>query len=189
FSLDFDADIADADATTNMGYETTTSNVSGAVTFQNGLLSSVTASADINFAYDYTVRGGTILDFPGTFAIESNVWTLDVDATVAVVRHAWDVTGIVLVPGDYDQNGFVEAADLAAWQRDFGSAGGDADGNLDGVVNGADYAIWRNNLTAPAAAVGAAASVSAPEPSAAALLFSHAWLAAGRRRPRTAAGG
>ena len=36
-----------------------------------------------------------------------------------------------------------------------------ADGNGDGVVDAADYTIWRDNLTAPAAAV------SVPEPSAA----------------------
>lgn len=56
--------------------------------------------------------------------------------------------------GDYDRNGAVEQDDYANWRSSYGAASGpglNADGNGDGVVNAADYTVWRDNLdeTAP----------------------------------------
>jgi hypothetical protein len=85
----------------------------------------------------------------------------------------------VAIPGDYDGNGLVEDADAAVWRASYGltvANGAGADGNRDGVVNAADYVVWRRALMAapPAAASGtlsmAAGAVetsteSAPNPS------------------------
>jgi ELWxxDGT repeat protein len=50
-------------------------------------------------------------------------------------------------PGDYDRNGFVQQADRDLWAADYGSGVRlRADGNGDGVVNVADYTVWRDNL-------------------------------------------
>ncbi len=64
------------------------------------------------------------------------------------------------IPGDFDGNGLVEEADAAAWRASFGLAlekGTGADGNRDGVVNAADFVVWRRSMMAlpPAAASGA----------------------------------
>ncbi len=70
-----------------------------------------------------------------------------------------------VIPGDYDRNGTVNAADYDTWKAAFGTTvaalGDGADGNGDGVVNAADYTVWRDH--APA---GSAASLNAsvPEP-------------------------
>jgi hypothetical protein len=52
------------------------------------------------------------------------------------------------VPGDFDQNGVVDAADFIVWQRDLSMNGGSlsADGNGDGIVNAADLGVWRMHL-------------------------------------------
>ena len=49
-------------------------------------------------------------------------------------------------PGDYDQNGVVEQNDYVVWSSLYGTNNASADGNGDGLVDGADYTIWRDNL-------------------------------------------
>jgi hypothetical protein len=66
--------------------------------------------------------------------------------------------------GDYDRNGFVQPADYDKWKADFGKTvtiGDGADGNGDGIVDAADYVVWRN---APAGGAGAGNVAAVPEP-------------------------
>ncbi|QDT73961.1 SGNH/GDSL hydrolase family protein [Lacipirellula limnantheis] len=59
------------------------------------------------------------------------------------------------VPGDFNADAFVDAADLAIWQSNVGAAGsatratGDANG--DQLVDGADFLLWQLNATSSAA--------------------------------------
>jgi hypothetical protein len=59
-----------------------------------------------------------------------------------------DATG-VLVPGDYDYDLDVDTDDYLTWQEAYGSTRSSvhdpplADGNLDGIVDAADYVYWR----------------------------------------------
>jgi len=74
------------------------------------------------------------------------------------------------VPGDYDGNRVVDAADLDVWTSEFGQAstGLDADGDVDGDVDGSDFLVWQRQL-------GSAAIVtwgeSVPEPGAIPLIL------------------
>lgn len=75
-----------------------------------------------------------------------------------------------VIPGDYDRNGAVNAADYDAWRATLGSPvavpGDGADGNGNGVIDAADYVLWRDRTTSPATSTSAAA----PEPRAIGLL-------------------
>lgn len=66
--------------------------------------------------------------------------------------------------GDYDQNGVVNLDDRNVWMWTNGSRFNlNADGNGDGEVDMADYAVWRNFY---ALSLGSAAHSSVPEPNA-----------------------
>jgi len=71
------------------------------------------------------------------------------------------------IPGDYDRNGVVDAADYVVWRKTLGSEvlpGESADGNFDGHVTQIDYDLWRSHFGETSAtefSVGAAV----PEPS------------------------
>jgi probable HAF family extracellular repeat protein len=79
--------------------------------------------------------------------------------------HGYLLTPVSTIPGDFNGDSSVDAADLASWKAGFGASGnatrsqGDADGDLD--VDGSDFLTWQRNLG------GAAMSVSpapVPEP-------------------------
>jgi hypothetical protein len=80
--------------------------------------------------------------------------------------------------GDYNNDGLVDAADYSVW-RDGGPLQNETASI--GVVDAADYTAWRTNYGATAAAVG----VAVPEPAGALLLVALAGLAS---RGRQAAG-
>jgi hypothetical protein len=110
----------------------------------------------------------------GTFATESLPalgagLALDVQYTPTSV-----VLAVVSAPSlsaDFDEDGDVDAADLAKWKVGFGIASGaahmqgDADGN--GAVDGADYLAWQRQFGTTLAASAAGA---VPEPSSALLM-------------------
>lgn len=66
--------------------------------------------------------------------------------------------------GDYDLSGSVDQEDLAFWRLSYGSTFGDgmqADGNGDGVVNAADYSVWRDAMAQATASASSSAVLSA----------------------------
>jgi hypothetical protein len=94
------------------------------------------------------------------------------------------------LPGDYNRNGAVDAADYVVWRKTLGTGRPNysgADGNGNGVVDQDDHAVWRAHFgqTLPAGAGSLVAAV--PEPASALLLLVGAAVGrCGRRRVRSA---
>jgi hypothetical protein len=67
-------------------------------------------------------------------------------------------------PGDYNNDGIVDAADYNVWRDSLGmtSAGLAADGNNDGKVDQEDYLVWKNHFGQGAGSD--AGSIAVPEP-------------------------
>ena len=98
------------------------------------------------------------LDLPGGYQ-----WNVLYEDNSVVLQ----VLGLAALPGDFDGNGAVNAADLVAWKQGFGT-----------IYNGNDYLVWQRNYGAGGSNVAAI-----PEPAAAGMLtLALAWFAARRRR-------
>jgi hypothetical protein len=117
--------------------------------------------AGINYSVAINVTVGTVVDF----AIDpknSNDWA---DST----RFTAVIEALPGLPGDYNHNSVVDAADYTVWRHTFGQTGAGlaADGNGNGVIGAEDYDVWRNNFGARIANGSGASSESAavPEPS------------------------
>lgn len=82
---------------------------------------------------------------------------------------AWEI-----LPGDFNVNGIVDAADFTVWRDSLGSTTNlRADANLNGVVDQADYNIWKANYAMLAQYVTSpGATYTVPEPSTILLLVS-----------------
>ncbi|WP_197525447.1 hypothetical protein [Pseudobythopirellula maris] len=112
----------------------------------------------------------------------------DLDFNFLMMGQEDGMAGVVLyeafaTPGDYDQDGDVDMDDYDFWVAHFNESNGiglQADGNLNGVVDAADFTVWRDNLQEMASSSN---STSIPEP-AAALLSLMAIVAAGAARRR-----
>jgi hypothetical protein len=84
------------------------------------------------------------------------------------------VEHLLEVPGDFNNDRYVDDADYAVWRSAFGLTGTNAaDGNHDGVVDINDYVIWRKAMSAVSAGSGSGLgqpSGTVPEPAGAVLL-------------------
>jgi hypothetical protein len=69
--------------------------------------------------------------------------------------------------GDYNDNGFVDAADYSVWRDHLGAADESSlNGNGDGLngVDAGDYTLWKINFGAPGAGAGGLGAGAVPEP-------------------------
>jgi endonuclease I len=72
-----------------------------------------------------------------------------------------------ILSGDYNRDGIVDAADYVVWRRALGenvTAYDGADGDGDGMIDDGDYDVWRANFGSTAAATGSFATRAVPEP-------------------------
>lgn len=133
----------------------TPGTLAGTVTFEDGELLSLDFDAEIVFSVPDVPFG--FLAFDATLEVTNNTMTLvGGPETIAVSTRqvGWDLLGEVYsLPGDYDDNGVVDAADYTIYRDALEAGGGpldatwtSADGNGDGLVDPTDYTVWRNNF-------------------------------------------
>jgi hypothetical protein len=124
--------------------------------------------------------GGSNLHSVGfdTSSIGSKSGTITVTSTnqgIPVGTINIPVSFLVVLPGDYNGDGVVDAGDYVVWRKNSGLTGGasyaNGDGNRDGNVTQTDYTIWRSHFGQTASGAGSSAGLAStvPEPSSLAL--------------------
>jgi hypothetical protein len=89
------------------------------------------------------------------------------------------------LPGDYNGNGAVDAADYVLWRDtlDQSGAGLPADGNGNNMIDMGDYTVWRANF-GMASAGGSLVQAAAPEPAASVMFLAGIVAVVARRHRR-----
>ena len=105
------------------------------------------------------------------------VQALDGLATGATIEASIDYLSLAIVTdaidGDYNLDGMVDMADYTLWRNQLGRKvlwGTMADGSGNGVVDAADYQVWKVNFGAQSANLAQSQATTVPEPTAATLL-------------------
>ncbi len=84
----------------------------------------------------------------------------------------YSVTTVQRVPGDYNGDGVVDTADYVVWRKSIGQTGLilNADGDGNQIVDDYDFEVWRVNYgQAVASGTGANGNAAVPEPTTAAM--------------------
>lgn len=111
---------------------------------------------------------------PGTFSETYTLTFSDEDLPGSIQHQLTLVLSgevIAALPGDYNGDGRVDAADYSVWRDALGAmvpAGTGADGNSNGVVDEGDYGVWQEAF-GTTSGVFAGSSHSVPEPTAIAM--------------------
>jgi T5SS/PEP-CTERM-associated repeat protein len=94
-------------------------------------------------------------------------------------------TQSVSLLGDYNGDGMVDAADYTVWRNSYGqpvAVGQFADGDRSGIIDDADYVVWKRHF-GESTVIGSGAHSGVPESSTAAIaMVACGLVAAGRRR-------
>jgi hypothetical protein len=142
-----------------------TTGGTGAAAYHDMALVYSPVSQKVAFEFDGVTKGFTT-GFSQTHE-NAVLWGNLASADGRGTMNFHDVEFQVLLPGDFNRNGFVDAADYTMWRDHLGSTAFlSADGNGSGVVDSADYSVWKSHFgTNNVSGAGAAASPAVPEPS------------------------
>lgn len=101
----------------------------------------------------------------------------------SVILAVAPTNSLSFIPGDFDLNGVVDGADYTVWRDRLGSASSVGDANFDGQVTTADYTIWKSNFGFSLNGSGSASSLAVPEPGSVSLwLLATCWFYLLQRR-------
>lgn len=146
-------------ATSSVAYEAflngSTSIAPGQTVPLGKLFNPAVGVQDLEVAYSYFETDA----FGGVMHLNSQVKLLPV-----LVEYLTLSTPLV---GDYNDDGFVDAADYTVWRDSLGSSGADlpADGDGNLIVDQQDYVLWKTNFGS-SAATGSPFVGAVPEPAA-----------------------
>ncbi|MEM9187354.1 MAG: hypothetical protein AAGB00_12745, partial [Planctomycetota bacterium] len=126
----------------------------------------VAAGGQINLVVD--LINTTAIPNLGAGVLPADISNTDILAQVRVDNIAIDISAPDVLPGDFNNDGFVNAADYTIWRDNLAGdestllAPGSGDGS--GVVDAGDYTVWRSAFLAQNSGGALVDTVSTPEP-------------------------
>ena len=133
FFLDFHRLAGDADG--DMKVDQTDMNI------VNAALGAIPSSATWNANAD--------LDRDGRITVRDRLIVARSDGNVITPPAIEIASAVIVLPGDYNGNNVVDAADYAVWRNNAGQTSAfrplQGDGDFDGDVDMADYLVWKSN--------------------------------------------
>jgi hypothetical protein len=143
----------------------------------------------------YNIYAAAIRDLSDSYGYAYSDWNENLSKVAVLINEAHngivadelnvEIAGSQLLAGDYNSDGLVDAADYTLWRDTLGASSGTghrADGNFDGTVSAADYDMWKSNFGTSGSGSRSSAPATVPEPATMALLT--VALAAARLRRR-----
>jgi hypothetical protein len=131
----------------------------------------------------YEARGGTDPNLPGSANVTNEFGRADIRIQIDEAGELYilsksdgmirAIVGMAGLTGDYNSDGLVDAADYIVWRKNFGTSVRPytgADANGDSDIDNDDYNFWRTRFGSTAAA-GAASASAAPIPEPSALML------------------
>ena len=151
---------------------------------------SLTGTISVTLAPTFTPAAGNSFDIFDWGILTAELVTFNLPVLPGALT--WDTsqflsTGVISVvgppvPGDYNGNGIVDAADYTIWRDTLGSTTNlAADGNGNGMIDSGDYGVWKSNFGNHLGS-GSGASAAVPEPETLVLLLAGATTLLIRRR-------
>jgi hypothetical protein len=143
----------------------------------------------------YEARGGTDPNLPGGANVTNEYGRADIRLQIDEAGELYilsksdgmvrAIVGMAGLTGDFNRDGVVDAADYVVWRSSLGQSiprYSGADANGSGFVDVDDYNFWRNRFGDTAPPSAASAAAPVPEPSSAMLLVLAASLLMRRRK-------
>jgi hypothetical protein len=134
---------------------------------------SIASRAFISYEFD-TASGNFVVETRELLAINSptpddgfgnQFGLVDTDFYFAWVDFETPLSPPSALVGDYNGDGLVDAADYTVWRDTLGSTTDlAADGDGSGAIDAADYSLWRQNFGAGASSASLAGAGAVPEP-------------------------
>ncbi|CAK9037448.1 Autotransporter-associated beta strand repeat protein [Durusdinium trenchii] len=143
---------------------------------------SILGSASSGQTFDIITTSGGTIDMTGLSVIGDGNFTLSLESMDTVLRLTAAAVGGLA--GDYNDDGVVNLADYVVWRNNLGSTTAMLPGdNTPGIVDQNDYTVWKNNFGMTSGAVASIASQqNVPEPSTMVMLLAAAALAVTAKR-------
>ena len=163
------ADLWDGSIANPIRYDESGVDAFGTVAVWTGTSSNGKATSDTAGDWQDPTKTATVGSADGVN--ESWIQAGTVFGTTAA--RLFGISSLLTVPlsGDYNGNGVVDAADYIVWRDTLGQTGVGlaADGNADGIIDSLDYDVWASHF-GQSSSDSAGASATIPEPSTVALL-------------------